>query len=76
MVPTPPQRLLTFKNRPEDGWTEPWRRPKFETIDYVLSMRRWKNAVTDVESDVGANINTDHAPLMAKIRIKLKNVKE
>ena len=37
---------------------------------------KMENAVTDVEPDVGANINTDHAPLIAKIRIKLNNVKE
>ena len=43
-----------------------------EQIDYILTTNRWKNTVQNAEADNEANIDTDHNPVIAKIRIKLK----
>ena len=34
--------------------------------------RRWRNTVQDVESQPEANLSTDHYPLKAKLRVRLK----
>ena len=51
---------------------EAMNRTCFEQIDYVATTNRWKNAVVDVEADTTANINSDHYPIVATLRIKLK----
>ena len=33
---------------------------------------RWRNTITDIETDVTANISTTHVPLIAELRLKLK----
>lgn len=43
-------------------------------MDYIISPNRWKNAITDVEADPEPNIYTDHFPLIAKVRVKLKAI--
>ena len=35
---------------------------------------RWKNAILDAESDAKANIDSDHYPVKAKLKIKLKKI--
>ena len=35
-----------------------------------------ENAVRNIETDVGANISSDHVPVVAKLRIKLKKKEE
>ena len=47
-------------------------KPRFETLDYWLTINRWKNSVKNVETDITANITTDHFPMIATIRTKLK----
>ena len=44
-------------------------------IDFILINNRWKNSITNAESDTRANINTDHFPLIFVTGIKLKNIK-
>ena len=39
-----------------------------------MTSKRWKNSVLNVESDTGANIDSDHYPVTATIKIKLKAV--
>ena len=67
------QRLVTFR---EIGTTrdEPIQRGTHEQIDFIVTPNRWKNTVKDVESDHTANINSDHYPVIARIRAKLKAI--
>jgi len=50
------------------------RRHDYEQLDFVVVPRRWKNSVTNVESDTQANINSDHYPLTIDIKAKLKAI--
>ena len=43
-------------------------------IDYILTERRWRNPITNVESDTRANIYSDHSPLTLTTNIKLKAI--
>ena len=43
-----------------------------EQIEYIAVQHRWKNSVLNAESDSKANIKSDHYPVIATIRIKLK----
>jgi hypothetical protein len=45
-------------------------------IDFVIVSHRWRNSITDVESDTRANLNTDHFPFSFTIRIKLKQIQK
>ena len=47
-----------------------------EQIDYIAVQQRWKNSVLDAESDTNANIKSDHYPVIATIRIKLRATKK
>ena len=51
-------------------------RGKYEQIDFIMTSRRWRNTVKDAESDTAANIESDHYPVKALIRIKLKASKK
>ena len=43
----------------------------YAELDHILTHRRWHNSIKDVKSDMKANIQTDHFPLLIKIRTKL-----
>ena len=68
----PPQKLITYKENKAHPRGPPWTRYPYETLDYILVQNRWKNSITNLESDVYANIASDHFPLWMRIRIKLK----
>ena len=44
---------------------------KFAQIDYILINRQWRNAVQDVEHIHHTLLDSDHALLIAKIKVKL-----
>ena len=67
-------KVLTYAEPGVHG--QPYTRGRYETLDYILVTNRWKNTVLDCESHLEAGINTRHAPLWAKIRIKLKRYYE
>ena len=52
----------------------PYARGRYEVIDYVLIGDRWNNGISDIETDIYANIATDHYPQIIKARFKLKGV--
>ena len=49
--------------------TTPYKRPHFEMIDYWITPNRWKNTVSNIETEPKANITTDHLPMKIKIKI-------
>ena len=81
LFPKPACKLVTYR---EIGIQHgpPWirkdaeadfgKRYRYECLDYILVPQRWRNAIQNLESDVMANINTDHYPLICTIRLKLK----
>ena len=67
----PNYKKVTFK---KVGETEggPWDDTKYAEIDHVLIKEKSKNMITDVESDIKANIDTDHYPIKWNFTQKLK----
>ena len=70
----PSEKLATHR-RPNSE-TTPFERPHYEMIDYWLTHNRWKNSVTNVETDPIANITTDHLPMIITTRVNLKASKK
>lgn len=68
-------KLATYK-KPETTLTDPVTRPHYEQLDYILTPERWKNSVLDAESDIQADINSDHFPVKFQIGIKLKSTNQ
>ena len=67
----PNTKLITYR-APTLNWGPPGTRHRYETLDYCLIQDRWKNAAKDSESDVTANIDSDHFPLKTTFKFKLK----
>ncbi|KAG1651907.1 Craniofacial development protein 2 [Nymphon striatum] len=63
MFQQPKRRLYTWKS-PGD-WTR-------NQIDYFLIRKRFKNSVVNIRTYPGADINSDHSPVIANMHIKLK----
>ena len=43
-------------------------------IDYILMNSRYWNSVTNAKTYPGADIDSDHSPVVASLRVKLKKV--
>jgi len=67
----PNSKLLTY-HMPTNNLGPPYKRGIYEQIDYCLTTERWKNSVLDAESDVHANINSDHYPIRFKVKVKFR----
>ena len=62
-----------FRHPPRKLWT--WKSPggRYKNqIDYITINKRFRNAVTQVKTYPGADCNTDHSPVVAEIKIRLK----
>ena len=67
----PPRRLYTWKS-PADSPTHMVR----NQIDFVIINKRFRNNVKSVKTYPGADVNSDHNPLVAKICLRLKSLKK
>lgn len=65
-------KKATYKEKKNHAGDPPWKRGTYEVLDYFLTPNRWKNIVTNIESDTQANITSDHFPIWAQINIRLK----
>ena len=43
-------------------------------IDYILCSQRWRSSIESTKTILGADYGSDHEPLIAKFRLKLKKV--
>ena len=43
-------------------------------IDYILCNQRWRSSIQSAKTRVGVDHGSDHEPLIAKLRIKLKKI--
>ena len=43
-------------------------------IDYILCSQRWRSSIQSTKTRPGADSGSDHKPLIAKFRLKLKKV--
>jgi exonuclease III len=67
----PAKALITYREIGASK-SDPPIRGNFETLDYVLISSRWKNAITNCEATFNANVDSDHTPLIATYRAKLR----
>ena len=67
--------IFAHKNIHKYTWVSPDQRT-MNQIDYIMINKWWKRSVTDVWTSRGADINSDHILLRAKIKLKLRAVKK
>lgn len=65
----PPRRLYTWSS-PKDNESNLIR----NQIDFILVNERFKNCIKNVKSYPGADVNSNHNPIIAKINIRLKRL--
>lgn len=65
----PNRRLYTWKS-PRDNDQNPVR----NQIDYILINTRYRNNIKSVKTYPGADVSSDHNPLVAQMEIKLKRI--
>ena len=66
-----------FRHHNRHLWT--WKSPGGEVknqIDYITINERFRNSVTQVKTYPGADINSDHVPVVATFRLKLKHIRK
>ena len=63
----PPRRLYTWKSPGDIVRNQ---------IDYILVSQRYRNSLKQVKTYPGADVNSDHNPVIAKLEIKLKNIRQ
>ena len=66
-----------YRHHPRRLWT--WKSPgdRYRNqIDFITINKRFRNSVVDVKTYPGADINSDHAPLVADMYLKLKKPKK
>ena len=54
-------------------WTSPDGRHRNQ-IDYILGSQRWRNSIQSAKTRLGSDYGSNHEPLIAKFRLKLKKV--
>ena len=64
--------LLTYKENKQHAGGEPYSRPTYETLDYITTPTRWKNAIQDITNDLECTIPSDHYPLICNVKLRLK----
>lgn len=64
---------LATHRRPTHA-TPPFTRPNYEMIDHWPTETRWKNTITNAETEAGANITTDHLPMIITHKTKLARI--
>ena len=65
-----------FRKHPRLLWT--WKSPggRYKNqIDYIAINKRYRNSVLDVRTFPGADCYSDHVPVVASMKIKLKKIK-
>lgn len=68
----PPRRLYTWKS-PKDKPGD--KKPIRNQIDFILMNKRFRNSCLSIRTYPGADINSDHCPLVSVIRVRMKKVK-
>ena len=62
-----------MKIKRQNSWTSPDGQ-HWNQIDYILCSQRWRDSIQSTKTRLGADCGSDHEPLIAKFRLKLKKV--
>lgn len=69
--PKPAEKLITYKEISTQCFASPWTADRFTAPDLILLKDRWNDCCPNVESKIDCSLNSDHALVIATIRIKL-----
>ena len=69
-------KLITYRNVAAPNFHPPYTLDRYGQLDFILINRKWKNAVTNAESNLQTSVTTDHKLLVANIRTKLAAKKQ
>src|SRR5215469_13791909 len=64
-----------FRHHPRHLWT--WKSPGDRSqsqIDYITISKRFRNELTQVKAYNGADCSSDHVPVIATMKLKLKKI--
>ena len=56
-------------------WTSPDGQNRHQ-IDYIFCSQRWRSSIQSAKTRLGADCGSDHELLIAKFRLKLKNIEK
>ena len=63
LYPKKPEQLITYKLDKASGNGPPYIKGKFDTIDYIIVHKKWRNTITDVHSDMAQELTPITSPL-------------
>ena len=61
------RKLYTWTSQDGQHWNQ---------IDYILCSQKWRSSIQSAKTRLGADCGSDHEILIAKFRLKLKNVEK
>ena len=68
-------RYFSNNTREDYIWTSPDGQHRNQ-IDYILCSQRWRSSIQSAKTRPGVDCGSDHEPLIAKFRRKLKKVEK
>ena len=74
-IDKPASQQCTYKFATTNGFVGPWTPDRFAQIDHLICPQRWRNSIKNVESRTDIAVDSDHAMIIARVKIKLKNDK-
>ena len=63
--------LITFRNTQAATFASPFMNTRFSQIDHILSKRRWRNAIRNVNATHHTSLESDHKMIVVDVVIKL-----
>ena len=68
-------KLKCTYREPTTARGPPWTSYSYAELDLIINKQRWKNSILNVQSDPMANVDSDHYPVWANYRTKLRKLK-
>ena len=71
-------KKCTYREKKECGEGEiiEVNKDNYEQLDMIMTNKRWKNSIIDVEAKHDSGINSDHVPVVARARVRLSAKKK
>ena len=70
LIPSPPERQITYRTPGQPTFTPPWDPERFSQIDFILTKSRWRNQFSNVIVHQEWEYDSDHLPVSAELHAK------
>ena len=70
MFQKPRDNLITFRNTQAATFASPFASTRVSQIDHILTRRRWRNAIRDVNTTHHTSLESDHKLVVVDVEIK------